>query len=167
MREQPAQVAVAFAGAHQHREDRAVVHGQFSADDGADALFAGGVEDPRRAVESHPVAHRQSRQSETGSSAGQFFGQRGSTQEAEGAAGVQFDVGGTGGSGGHRASCSVEHGVDGPTVGLADQSQDLPAQGGGVPFLALPSAGFPPAPGGAPGAERHHQPTLGDRAVDR
>ena len=64
-------------------------------------MFAGGVEDARRTVEAHAIAHRQRRESEVGGSAGQFFGQRGPTQEAKGAAGVQFDVGGTGSGGSH------------------------------------------------------------------
>ena len=104
LREQSAEVPVALARAHQHRQHRSVVHRQFRAEDRPDALLAGGVEDPWRAVKPHAIAHRQRRQAQAGGGAGELLGQRGAAQEAERAPGVQFDVGGFGRRGGHWAS---------------------------------------------------------------
>lgn len=94
------QIPVPSAGFHQYRQDGAVLHREFRADDWTDPPFAACSVKARRAVESVPVQQSHSGHTQFCGAFCELFRERGPAEEAEGTVGVKFDVG---------HICSKEH----------------------------------------------------------
>jgi hypothetical protein len=93
--QETAEVLIACTGFDQDREDRTILHGQFRADDGANTGFFGLRVKPRRPVYAVAIGQRNGGQAKFGSEFGEMLRKRGAAQEAERAAGVEFDITGS------------------------------------------------------------------------
>ena len=71
--EQAAEVLVAGAVFHQHRQDRAVFHGDFRAQNRTQALFAGRLAETRGAIKAVPVTQGQGAQPQPGGGRGEVL----------------------------------------------------------------------------------------------
>jgi hypothetical protein len=89
-----AEVLITGACGGEEGDDGAVVHGEFGADAGAEAVFAGGAVEAGGAVNAVAVEEGEGGQGEARGLAGEVFGLRGAAEKTESAAGVEFDVAG-------------------------------------------------------------------------
>ena len=90
--EQAAEVLVTGARFDEDGENDAVFHGEFAADDRADAVFFRGGKKSRRAVNAVAVAEGHGGHAGTGGGFGELLRSGGAAQKAERAAGMEFDV---------------------------------------------------------------------------
>jgi hypothetical protein len=84
---------ISGSAGNKDRKDAFVFECEFRADQGAGAMFFGGRMQAGRAVKSIAIAQRECRKTEPGGGANEILRIRCATEEAEGAAGVEFDVG--------------------------------------------------------------------------
>ncbi len=86
LRQQLAQIRIARPILHEHRQNAAVFHAQFRADDRPDILFAGGGGKSLRAIDAVAIEQRQRGHLEPGDGFSQLLGERRAAQKAERAA---------------------------------------------------------------------------------
>ena len=91
--DEAAEVLVSGSAGNQDRKDAFVFEREFRADQGADTMFFCGCVQAGRAVKSIAIAQRERRKTEPGGGAHEVLRIRCATQKAEGAAGVELNVG--------------------------------------------------------------------------
>ena len=179
--DQPAKVAVAFAGLGEQRVSEAVGAGDLGADVCADASFFGRQMEAGGAVDAIAVHEGHGGHAIGRAGAGEFLGEGGAFEEGEGGAGVEFGVhegprfhhGDTENTEEARRNAlwfspfflRVLHvsvvntmpvlviaPLHEPPRGAAVEAVKDAVGEGNVPFVARPGVGGPPVAGGAPGA---------------
>ena len=90
--QQAAKIPITRPRLDQHGQNATIIHFQLRANDRPQAALARNAEESRRAINAHPIAQAQSQISAAGRHLGQPLRQRGTPEEAERAARMEFDV---------------------------------------------------------------------------